>query len=87
VLNDIYVPRLWVSSLQAHKLIQIYTNTDYCLVAFCTWILITRHAQGHLYDFAEIVRTAEEAGFRVDKGEIRGEWAPSAGIDLDPYIH
>jgi hypothetical protein len=27
-----------VSSLQAHKLIQIYTNTDYCLVAFCTWI-------------------------------------------------
>jgi hypothetical protein len=25
-----------VSSLQAHKLIQIYTNTDYCLVAFCT---------------------------------------------------
>jgi hypothetical protein len=31
-----------VSSLQAHKLIQIYTNTDYCLVAFCTWILITR---------------------------------------------
>jgi hypothetical protein len=29
------------------------------------------HAQGHLYDFAEIVRTAEEAGFCVDKGEIR----------------
>jgi hypothetical protein len=28
------------------------------------------HAQGHLYDFAEIVRTAEEAGFRADKGEI-----------------
>jgi hypothetical protein len=25
-----------VSSLQAHKLIQIYTNTDYCLVAFST---------------------------------------------------
>jgi hypothetical protein len=31
-----------VSSLQAHKLMQLYTNTDYCLVAFCTWILITR---------------------------------------------
>jgi hypothetical protein len=27
-----------VSGLQAHKLLQIYTNTDYCLVAFCTWI-------------------------------------------------
>jgi hypothetical protein len=31
-----------VSRLQAHKLIQIYTNTDYCLVAFCTWIPSTR---------------------------------------------
>jgi hypothetical protein len=31
-----------VSRLQAHKLIQIYTNTDYCLVAFCTLILTTR---------------------------------------------
>jgi hypothetical protein len=30
-----------VSSIQAHKLIQIFTNTDYCLVAFCTWILTT----------------------------------------------
>jgi hypothetical protein len=37
--------RFRVSSLQAHKLIQIYTNTDYCLVAFCTWILTTRHEQ------------------------------------------
>jgi hypothetical protein len=27
-----------VSGLQAHNLIQIYTNTDYCLVAFSTWI-------------------------------------------------
>jgi hypothetical protein len=28
------------SSLHAHELIQIYTNTDYyCLVTFCTWIL------------------------------------------------
>jgi hypothetical protein len=39
-----------VNSLQAHKLIRIYTkiftkiytNTDYCLVASCTWTLTTR---------------------------------------------
>jgi hypothetical protein len=31
-----------VSGLQAHKLLQIYTNTDYCLVAFSTWIPPTR---------------------------------------------
>jgi hypothetical protein len=30
------------SSLQAHKLTQIYTNTDYCLIAACTWFLTTR---------------------------------------------
>jgi hypothetical protein len=30
-----------VSSLQAHKLIPICANTDYCLVAFCTWIITT----------------------------------------------
>jgi hypothetical protein len=35
-----------VSGFQAHKLIQIYTNTDYCLVAFCTWILSTIHKMG-----------------------------------------
>jgi hypothetical protein len=33
--------RAQVSSLQAHKLIQIYTNTDYCLPTFCTWVLTT----------------------------------------------
>ena len=26
---------------------------------------------GHLYDFAELLRTAEQAGFKVDRGEIR----------------
>ena len=32
-----------VSSLQAPKLIQIYTNTDcYCFVVFCTWVLSNR---------------------------------------------
>jgi hypothetical protein len=31
-----------VSGLQAYKLLQIYINTDYCLVAFCTWIPPTR---------------------------------------------
>jgi hypothetical protein len=40
-------PNFWyerglVSSLHAHTLIQIYTNTDYCLAAFCTWILTTK---------------------------------------------
>jgi hypothetical protein len=32
---------LKVSSLQAHTLIQIYTNTDYCLPTFYTWIPTT----------------------------------------------
>jgi hypothetical protein len=31
-----------VSGFQAHKLLQIYTNTDYFLVAFSTWIPPTR---------------------------------------------
>jgi hypothetical protein len=30
-----------VSSLQAHNLIPIYTNSDYCLAACCTWIPTT----------------------------------------------
>jgi hypothetical protein len=30
-----------VSGLQVQQLIQLYTNTDYCLVSFCTWILTT----------------------------------------------
>ena len=32
------VMALKVSGLQAQKLLHIYTNTDYCLVAFSTWI-------------------------------------------------
>jgi hypothetical protein len=41
-LANVTVFRGNVSGLQAHKLIQMYTNTDYCLVAFCTWIQTTR---------------------------------------------
>jgi arylsulfatase A-like enzyme len=32
-----------VGSLKAHELAQIHASTDYCLVAFCTWILTTAH--------------------------------------------
>jgi hypothetical protein len=34
-----------VSSLQAHALIQNDTNTDYCLVTFCTRILTTSYSK------------------------------------------
>jgi hypothetical protein len=58
-----------VRRLQTHKLIQICTNTDYCLVAFCTWILTTRckrhnfkRASGHVaLDAVEIVKGAAAA--------------------------
>jgi hypothetical protein len=33
---------LLVRTLQAHTLIQIYTDTNYCLVAFCTWVISGR---------------------------------------------
>jgi hypothetical protein len=31
-----------VSKIQAHKLIQINTNTGYCLIPFCNWNPTTR---------------------------------------------
>jgi hypothetical protein len=37
VLEKLHVDQ--VSRLQTNKLVQIYTNTDCCLVAVCTWIL------------------------------------------------
>jgi hypothetical protein len=38
---------LEVSRLRVQPLPQIYTNTDYCLVAFCTWIPTTRSRRPH----------------------------------------
>jgi hypothetical protein len=51
-----FFPCEQVSRLQAHKLILIYTNTNCCIFAFCTWILTTRQL-GRQNANAPMVRT------------------------------
>jgi hypothetical protein len=46
-----------VSRLQVQQMPQIYTNTDYCLVAVCTWILTTRSFQS-LWVLSRLIHTA-----------------------------
>jgi hypothetical protein len=59
-----------VSRLQAHELIQIYTNTAYCLLAFCTWILTASTSTS--------TRRATTCACTICPGELT---APSATID------
>jgi hypothetical protein len=71
-----------VSRLQTQELVQIYTNTDYCLVPFCTWIL-TQKAFTTRKNRQALVYVA---GVNDDEGYAQSGAGGSVHADTGPVL-